>query len=579
MNNILLLEPDYDSTYPPLGLMKLAYYHKDCRGDFVWLAKGKLPRGVSEKVKGKLANSKYYAARYDLNEFVGNANDVIQNRRWDRVYVTSLFTYEWDKTIAAIEYAKTLVDDVSKVFIGGILATLIPDELEAATGIRHMTGLLTDSSVLGYSDKVNIDLLTPDYSILDLVEYRYPMSEHYILSATRGCGMKCSFCAVQKLEPDCVDYLPVKLVVAEIDAKYGARKNLVLMDNNILKSRHFHRIMQDIADMGYGKGATKINPWTGKVIQIFVDFNQGLDMNFITERKMEALSHLAIRPIRIAFDHIDDAEKYIAGMRLADRYGIQYMSNYMLYNAAEFKGKGKTKAADTPKDLYNRLRINVNLQEEFNARRRHQGMRLAVIYSFPMRYTPLSSRDRSYVGTHWTPKMIRAFQQMVISAGGAVRSGKECFERVFGKSHEEFYAMLQAPALYHKKRHRHNNECWTRVWRAWEGLYRSLSEEDRRSFEHLIARNVFSAETYLTLKSPALRKLYVHYIHKTKLLEFLHEVKRTNLARFYEMQDYICRACPDLLTVNMELLGELKQAEFYQAELMMLFYTDLRMAA
>lgn len=577
--NVLMLEPDYETKYPPLGLMKMAYYHKEHRGDFVWLAKGKVPEGVSENVRSKLEKSKYYSARHSISEFVAQADDILLNKRWDRVYVTTLFTYEWDKTVAAIEHAKTLVGDISQVYVGGILATLMPEELEAVTGIKPMTGLLTDSATLGFADQINIDRLTPDYSILDLVEYHYPMSEHYLTTATRGCGMKCSFCAVQTLEPDCVDYLPLKSVLAEIDEKYGARKNLVLMDNNILKSKHFYQIIQDIEDLGYGNGATKINPWTGKQIRVFVDFNQGLDMNFITEQKMAAMARLAIRPIRIAFDHIDDVEKYIAGMRLADRFGIQYMSNYMLYNTAAIKGKGKTKNADTPKDLYARLRVNVDLQAEFNARRKQEGVRLAVLYSFPMKFIPLSSKDRTFIGTHWNAKMIRAFQRMVLYAGGSVRSGKECFERVFGKTHEEFYTLLQAPALYHEKRHRHKNETWSRVWQAWESLYRSLSEEDRHFFEHIIADNEFTAETYLTLKSPAVRKLYVHYVHKTKLLEFLHEVKAQNLARFYEIQSYMCRSCPDLLTANMDLLGELKQAEYYQAELMMLFYTDLRMAA
>ena len=36
MENILMVEPDYRSTYPPLGLMRISTYHKD-KGDKVKL--------------------------------------------------------------------------------------------------------------------------------------------------------------------------------------------------------------------------------------------------------------------------------------------------------------------------------------------------------------------------------------------------------------------------------------------------------------------------------------------------------------------------------------------------------------
>ena len=76
--NILLIEPDYKCKQPPLGLMKISFFHKNILHDYVRFAKGSLP-------------------------------DALSGTKWDRVYVTSLFTFEWEATIKAIEYAKTLL--------------------------------------------------------------------------------------------------------------------------------------------------------------------------------------------------------------------------------------------------------------------------------------------------------------------------------------------------------------------------------------------------------------------------------------------------------------------------------------
>lgn len=69
--NILLLEPPYPNKYPPLGLMKLASHHR--QHDNVLFLKNEDPRALS--------------------------------REWHRVYVTTLFTFEWARTAATGAHA------------------------------------------------------------------------------------------------------------------------------------------------------------------------------------------------------------------------------------------------------------------------------------------------------------------------------------------------------------------------------------------------------------------------------------------------------------------------------------------
>lgn len=560
--NILLLEPYYRVNYPPIGLMKLAYYHKELREDFVWFCKGKLPEKIDNSVIEKLHKDKYHRDKYGaaLDVYIAEVQSMIDCAAWDRVYVTTLFTFEWDKTIKAIEYAKDIVG-IEKVRIGGILATLMPEELEKATGIKPMTGLLTDSAVLGLGDHVNIDQLTPDYSILAHSKYDYPLSDSYIIRATRGCGMKCSFCAVQTLEPECVDYLPLAEMVQEIDEKYGERQHLCLMDNNILKSRSFERIIQDIIDLGYKKGATKINPKSGKQHNVYVDFNQGLDMNFVTEKKMKLLSKLALRPIRIAFDHISDQEKYVRAVRLAEKYDICQMSNYMLYNTENFKGKGKPKTADTPEDLYRRLRINAELQEEFNDRRRAEGKLVTHMYSYPMKFVPLGHKNRQYIGINWNRKMLIALRKMTNPFAGIVHCSG--FDQNFGASYEEFYMLLWQPGEYLKNRGSLDNLMWTNLRKEWKYIYKNMSPEEHEIFEEAVHDNEYSVERFLELQTTNLRKLYLHYIYSTKFLEFMTELQEHDRFRFEDARRYATQECPAIYLANRTAMLKLKNAERY----------------
>jgi len=95
---VLLVEPSkskkYHTPYPPLGLLKLAAYHRQ-RGDFV-----KLVSGISE------------------NSFEP-----------DLVYITSLFTYAWEPVHESIRFYTNRYKK-ARVIVGGVYASLCPDHLK-----------------------------------------------------------------------------------------------------------------------------------------------------------------------------------------------------------------------------------------------------------------------------------------------------------------------------------------------------------------------------------------------------------------------------------------------------------------
>ena len=254
-----------------------------------------------------------------------------------------------------------------KIFVGGIAASLMKDqfeEVERWKGIRFISGILTETPAvslkLGYHDfgvrdltSQPIDERVPDYSILNDIDYQYPVYDAYFGYASRGCIRKCSFCGVPKLEGAQRDMPPITDLVNSVSRIYGPKKDLVLMDNNVTAAPKFNEIMAEIRDLGFVPGARLTR--NGSTRKRRVDFNQGVDSRLLCKlpHLMQQLSTICIDPLRIAFDHWGIRKQYEQSIRSATDHGIRNLSNYMLYNFH-----------DSPEDLYKRLRMNIELNQE-----------------------------------------------------------------------------------------------------------------------------------------------------------------------------------------------------------------------
>ncbi len=416
--NILLIEPGYPNKYPPLGLMKLAAYHG--------------PSGLNDTVK-----------------FVKGNDPEVMIQSWERIYVTTLFSFEWKRTADAIDFAiRAAGGQNERVFVGGIAASLMHDQFlnePRWAGVRFIKGLLdgppasalqlsAEEFEYGHEDLhgTPIEELVPDYSILDHVDYRYPVNDAYFGYASRGCVRKCSFCGVPQLEGAQRDMPPLSNLVNGVKANHGEKKDLVLMDNNVTAAPKYKEVIAEIVDLGFEAGATMVRDGNRRVKRR-VDFNQGVDARILSKSPMylEEMSKICISPLRIAFDHIGVRKPYETAVRMAADNQILSLSNYMLYNFM-----------DTPEDLYQRMNVNILLNQELGVR----------IWSFPMRYQPVNLKDRSHVGKNWNRYCLRSFQIMLQATHGVVSGNPEFFLRAYGQNREEFQHLLSLPHgfLFHR---------------------------------------------------------------------------------------------------------------------------------
>lgn len=185
--HVLLVEPAYYTRYPPLGLLKLASYHRKKKDEI------KLVRGCKPL-------------------------------RWkpDRVYVASLFTWAWKPVWDAVRYYKAKFRK-AEVWLGGLYASLLPDHARLSGADHVHVGLFEEA-----------ENYMPAY---DLV----PEWDGSIIFASRGCNNHCPYCAVWRLEGG-ISHLnwDIKHFI------YPKHTRVIFWDNNILQAPNWRAVSDEL---------------------------------------------------------------------------------------------------------------------------------------------------------------------------------------------------------------------------------------------------------------------------------------------------------------------------------------------
>ncbi len=569
---ILLIEPNYKNKYPPMGIMKISTYYKRL-GDEVTFFKGDLRelvlRDTFEMLKEQLyANDdtvfwEQYAPEicrflkkgsvsliedipgYKTNAIIANLFKYYRNfyfhrryfekpfRKYDRVGITTLFTFYWDITIDTINFAKKLCKNEKDVMVGGVMASILPERVYEATGIMPHVGTLHTPGELDAGSDMIIDLLPLDYSILEEVDYQYPAANAYYAYMTRGCVNRCRFCAVPKIESTYEEFLPVSAQVKRAEEQYGPKRELLLLDNNVLASNRFPDIIEDIKKAGFTKGSTYIAPNLYEIavanlrsgqndrgyikscvrqFRTFVGKYKGADC-----RKVYSV----LKEHRLLEEHTATKKAIFATYDIVKPYFEKFYANKPKKRFVDFNQgidarliteENMEKLAEIPvrpvriafdhwelrdtyeqavriavkhghKDLSNYILYNFEDKPEELYFRLKMNVDLceelgASIYSFPMKYHPIDDprffKNRDYIGRHWNRKFIRAIQAILNSTKGKIGKGKAFFEEAFGRDEEEFKKILWMPETFIIYRRKYDAVLRRRL----AGVYTAVSPGD-----------------------------------------------------------------------------------------------------
>ena len=340
------------------------------------------------------------------------------------------------------------------------------------------------------------------------------------------------------------------------------------MDNNILASKHFDKIIDEIKKCGFERNATfipesqydvamkniydgyNVRAYTRKIIRLYDRISEKLpeakQADFYIKREELNLLYpeVASSEAIIRFDEIARPlyKKYfirLKRLRIIDfNQGVdaRLVTNKKMKKLAEinirplriafdhYSMKDKYESAiriaakNGITDLSNYLLYNFNDKPEDLYYRMKLNIDLCedlgvAIYSFPMKYHPIDDPEyfdnREYIGKHWNRKFIRSVQAVLNATKGKIGRGKSFFEEAFGKDIEGFHKILWMPEalIIHRFKYKEN------LTAEWWNLYKKLDEMQLNQLQKIVAKNQFE-EKIITGDIAIDSVLKYYYIHR-----------------------------------------------------------------